>query len=155
MVPALMKLLAAVVISSMLTQVDGGSPAVDAGAPAPSMVLEIGGVRSAKGHVLIAVYRAGDRFSETGQTAFRKERIAAAPGTMTVEVKDLPVDTYALALVHDENDNLKIDTGLFGIPTEGFCFSKNAMGMFGPPTFKDAAVSHAVGSGVQKVALRY
>ncbi|MDP1919185.1 MAG: DUF2141 domain-containing protein [Myxococcales bacterium] len=142
-------------ISSLLADVDGGTAAPDPAAPAPTMQLEISGVKNAKGHVLVAVYRASDRFSEGGQTAFRKERVAASAGTVTVEVKDLPIGTYALALVHDENDNLKIDTGLFGIPTEGFCFSKNAMGMFGPPTFKDAAVSHAVGNGVQKVVLRY
>ena len=146
-----MTLLTSLLISSMLADVDGGTAALEA----PTMQVEIAGVKNAKGHVLIAVYRAGDRFSEGGQTAFRKERVVASAGTLMVEVKDLPVGTYALALVHDENDNLKIDTGLFGIPTEGFCFSKNAMGMFGPPTFKEAAVSHAVGSGIQKVALRY
>ncbi len=142
-------------ISSLLSDLDAGTIAVDAGAPAPTMQVEISGVKNAKGHVLLAIYRAQDRFSEAGQTAFRKERVAASAGTLMVEVKDLPAGTYALALIHDENDNLKIDTGLFGIPTEGFCFSKNAMGLFGPPTFKDAAVSHAVGSGVQKLVLRY
>jgi len=148
-----MNLLTSVLLVSMLAQADGGSAAVDV--PAATMRLEISGVRSAKGHVLIAVYRPGDGFSEKGKEAFRKERIAANTGTMTVDVNDLPVGTYALALVHDENDNLKIDTGLFGIPVEGFCFSKNAMGMFGPPTFKDAALSHAVGSGAQKLVVKY
>ena len=70
-------------------------------------------------------------------------------------MKDLPAGTYALALVHDENDNLKIDTGLFGIPTEGFCFSKNAMGLFGPPSFKDAAVSHGAGGAAHTLVLKY
>ncbi|MDP3233366.1 MAG: DUF2141 domain-containing protein [Myxococcales bacterium] len=142
-------------ISSLLADLDGGAAAVDTSAPSATMQVEISGVKNAKGHLLLAVYRASDRFSEAGQTAFRKARVAASAGTLMVEVKDLPAGTYALALIHDENDNLKIDTGLFGIPTEGFCFSKNAMGMFGPPTFKDAAVSHAVGSGVQKLVLRY
>ncbi|MBL8917840.1 MAG: DUF2141 domain-containing protein [Myxococcaceae bacterium] len=149
-----MTLPASVLIISVLAQLDGGA-AIDAGPAAPTMVLEIAGVRSTKGHVLIAVYRAGDRFSEAGQTAFRKERIPAQPGTMMVEVKDLPVDTYALALIHDENDNLKLDTGLFGIPVEGFCFSKNAMGLFGPPSFKAAAVSHAAQGGTQKLRVKY
>ena len=52
-----MKLLTSLLISSLLAQVDGGSSAVDAGAPSPTMLLQIVGVRSAKGHVLVAVYR--------------------------------------------------------------------------------------------------
>lgn len=150
-----MNLLTSLLIFSMLAEVDGGSTGLDGGAPAATMQLEISGVRSAKGHVLIAIYRAGDRFSQSGQTAFRKERIVASAGTVTFDLKDLPVDSYALAVFHDENDNLKIDTGLFGIPVEGFCFSKGAMGTFGPPTFKEAAVPHGAAGSAQKLVLKY
>ena len=139
----------------MLSAVDGGSSEPDAGAPAPAMLLEITGVRNDKGHLLLALYRPGDGFSETKPTAFRKEAPPANAGTMRVEIKDLPVGTYAIALIHDENDNLKIDTGFLGIPIEGFCFSRGAMGVFGPPSFNDAAVSHPIGGGTQKLVVKY
>ena len=32
--------------------------------------------------------------------------------------------------------------GFLGMPIEGFAFSKNAMGLFGPPSFKEASVVH-------------
>ena len=150
-----MNLLVPLLVSSLLIGADGGSPEADAGTAGPSMQLQISGVRSGKGHLLIALYRAGDGFSETRSTAFRKETIPAKAGSMTVELKDLPADTYAIALIHDENDNLKLDTGIFGIPLEGFCFSRGARGVFGPPSFKDAAVSHPGTGEKQKLDVRY
>jgi len=150
-----MNRLISVLVSSMISVLDAGNSEVDAGAPDPTMQLEITGVRNDKGHVLIAVYRSGDGFSETRATAFRKEIVPASVGRMMVELKDLPVGMYAIALIHDENDNLKIDTGFLGIPTEGFCFSRGATGLFGPPSFKDAAVSHPVGGGAQKLIVKY
>ena len=142
-------------IATMLADVDAGPADVDAGTAASTMRLEIVGLRNGKGHVLIAVYRPGDGFSETKSSAFRKETVAATEGGTTVELKNLPVGTYAIALIHDENDNNKIDTGFFGLPVEGFCFSRGAMGLFGPPSFKDAAVSHTHEGGTQKLVVKY
>lgn len=150
-----MKLLTWLLVSTIASAVDGGALEADAGVPDPAMQLDISGLRSSKGHVLIAVYRPGDGFSETKKSAFRKESVPARAGNMTVHLKDLPVGTYAIALIHDENDNSKIDTGIFGIPIEGFCFSNGAAGVFGPPSFKDASVSHPVGGGTQKLVVKY
>jgi uncharacterized protein (DUF2141 family) len=44
--------------------------------------------------------------------------------------------TYAVACFHDENSNGILDTGLFGIPTEGVVASNHARGFMGPPSFK-------------------
>jgi uncharacterized protein (DUF2141 family) len=41
-----------------------------------------------------------------------------------------------------------MDTGLFGIPTEGVVASNHAKGFMGPPSFKDAKFSFA-GAGTQ------
>ncbi len=53
----------------------------------------------------------------------------------------MPAGTYAVACFHDENDNRKLDTGLFGIPTEGVVASNHAEGIMGPPSFGDAKFS--------------
>ena len=62
--------------------------------------------------------------------------------------------TYAIAAVHDENGNGKLDTVLM-MPHEGFGFSRNPAIRFGPPKFKNA--SFAVGTEVvtQKVKMKY
>ena len=38
---------------------------------------------------------------------------------------------------HDENSNEELDTNFIGIPKEGFGFSNDAFGKFGPKKFKE------------------
>ena len=52
---------------------------------------------------------------------------------------DLPKGDYAVTAFLDENSNNKLDSNLFGIPTELYGFSRNARGLAGPPSFADAA----------------
>ncbi len=120
-----------------------------------SMQLEIQGLRNTKGHVLIAIFKSADGFPDVSDKAFRKERLVPVVGKMMVEIKNLPAGNYAIALVHDENDNMQLDTGLFGIPKEGFCFSKDAMGTFGPPSFESAAIVHNQNSTSYKLNVNY
>lgn len=43
---------------------------------------------------------------------------------------------YAVRYYHDENLNSKMETNLLGKPTEGYGFSNNVIGKFGPPPFE-------------------
>jgi uncharacterized protein (DUF2141 family) len=58
---------------------------------------------------------------------------------------------YAIALIHDENANGKLDKRLM-IPREGFGFSQDAPVMMGPPRFDSAAF--AVGSANEHLSIR-
>ncbi len=54
----------------------------------------------------------------------------------TITFHNLEQGTYAFKYFHDENRNKKLDTNWLGIPIEGFGFSNNARGLFGPPDLK-------------------
>lgn len=54
-----------------------------------------------------------------------------------IKVEGLRPGKYAFRYFHDRNNNKKMDTNWIGIPTEGYGFSNNAKGKFGPPAFKD------------------
>jgi uncharacterized protein (DUF2141 family) len=68
---------------------------------------------------------------------FDNGTIAANVGTCVFE--NLPAGTYAVSTFHDKNNNSKLDTGLFGAPTEKYGFSNNASKPFAPPDFAEAA----------------
>ena len=51
---------------------------------------------------------------------------------------DIPPGTYALAVIHDENMDSKLNTNGFGIPTEGYGFSNDAKALLGTPSFSAA-----------------
>lgn len=53
-----------------------------------------------------------------------------------IEVKGLNPGKYAFKYFHDENNNKELDTYWYGAPKEGYGFSNNAKGAFGPPSFK-------------------
>lgn len=56
----------------------------------------------------------------------------------SVEFNDLPFGEYAVSAYHDEDNDEELGTGMFGIPTEGYGFSNNARGSFGPAEYEDA-----------------
>ena len=72
----------------------------------------------------------------------------------TLVFSGLPSGTYALALIHDENGNGKLDT-MMGIPREGFGFSNNPAIRFGPPSFKSAGVAIVSGQVGEMVKMKY
>ena len=52
----------------------------------------------------------------------------------TIIFPHLEAGHYAFMYFHDANKNSKLDKNFLGIPKEGFGFSNNAKGSFGPPS---------------------
>ena len=68
-----------------------------------------------------------------------RQTVKANKGIVTVSFNDLPKDTYAFALFHDENSNTRIDVAPNYIPLEGLAFGNDAMGRTGAPNFDQSA----------------
>jgi uncharacterized protein (DUF2141 family) len=68
---------------------------------------------------------------------------------------DIPPGTYALAVIHDENMNGKLDTNWLGIATEGYGFSKDAKDMLGPPLFSAASFPYDGQDMELRISLHY
>ena len=81
------------------------------------------------GAVLVALYDSEAAY-EGGQPAHVAQVDVAAGGREAVF--DLPAGTYGVKAVHDVNGNGKMDVNPFGMPTEPFAFSNNAVGNMGP-----------------------
>lgn len=76
-------------------------------------------------------------------TSFLKEPIfgklvKASTGKTIAIFENVPAGIYAVSVIHDSNKNGELDSNFFGMPKEGFGFSNDAMGSFGPPTFEKA-----------------
>lgn len=55
---------------------------------------------------------------------------------------DIEPGKYALAVIHDENMNGKMDTNWVGVPEEGYGFSAGADVSMSAPSFEDASFSY-------------
>ena len=62
---------------------------------------------------------------------------------------------YAIALLHDENDNGKADRALGMMPKEGFGFSRDAPVKMAPPKFEAAAFEFTGKAKVLNIRMRY
>lgn len=113
--------------------------------PARSTVtVRIQGLRHNRGKVFVALYDNKRSFAEKrGQAA----GAVVAPKDLgaVVVFGDVPPGKYAAAFFQDENGNQKLDTSLFGVPTEPFGFSRDAMGKVGPPPFEAAVLDLPAG----------
>ena len=119
-----------------------GPPDHPVPAKAGDLRIEIMGLRNAKGYVLISMYCNEDGFPTKVEKACWKGQETSRNGKVEILRKDLAAGTYAVAVLHDENSNLKMDTRLLGLPKEGYGFSQNPRLLLGPPSFKSASIQH-------------
>lgn len=105
--------------------------------PIAQLDVAVEGLRSTHGAVRICLTTDPEHYPDCqGDPAARRQTVPAADAR-TIRFADVPSGTYAIALIHDENDNARLDT-LFGIPREGVGFSRNPRMLFGPPHFDRA-----------------
>ena len=100
--------------------------------------LTIDGLKTDEGNVCYAIYNTEKTFLSY-EEVFKSGSQKATKGINTIEVKNLPEGTYAVAIFHDANGNKNLDTNMLGIPKEKIAFSKSKMKMFGPPKFDDCS----------------
>jgi len=106
---------------------------------AASLSITIQNLRNNKGHVLISLFKDGVGYPDEAAKAFKKLCLPIVSNKVIYQFTDLPTGQYAIAILHDENDDQKMNTNFFGIPKEGYGFSNNVMGTFGPPSFSKAS----------------
>lgn len=109
----------------------------------PGIHVKILNIRSSTGTVACALFESPD--------GFPTDYLRKATNVMVIKIRkdqarcdfeDIPPGTYAMAVIHDENMNGKLDTGWQGIPKEGYGFSNDAEGVMGAPSFSAASFAY-------------
>ena len=80
---------------------------------------------------------------------------AVAQGTVDVCLTAPEPGTYAVAVYHDENANVKFDKNWFGLPVEGYGISNNPTFFLRAPAFDEAKFEALVGPTIVPVEVRY
>jgi uncharacterized protein (DUF2141 family) len=135
-------------------------------ARASDLRVEIHGVASSSGTLMVGLYDSEDHFrtaiANAGKLGLLTDRsrlvgiaMRAIAGTQSAVFTDLKPGAYAVIVFHDKNDNGKFDENLLGIPTEGYGFSNDAEGFLAAPSFKAAAVILNGQNLTISISLRY
>ncbi|MES2056162.1 MAG: DUF2141 domain-containing protein [Pseudomonadota bacterium] len=121
--------------------------------PVADLHVDIQKLRSAKGMIRVCLTADPKNFPgcvDDSRAVTRSVR-ADAPN---IVFQALPQGDYAVAVIHDENGNKKLDT-FAGIPREGFGFSRNPAIGFGPPKFAAARFSLTSDATEQPIRMKY
>jgi len=103
---------------------------------AETLTVVIENIEAAEGHLMVRVLQGEEEFKAEREavTAIKQRAIV---GAITFAISNLPAGEYGLQVMHDQNDNGKLDSNFIGIPTEPWAFSNNATGKMGPPSWED------------------
>lgn len=114
------------------------------------LIVKVTGVRNAEGNIRVAV--------RTGETTIAAAQIASIdPKTLTAEavLDNLPEGDYGVAVIHDENQNGKLDFNDYGMPLEGYGHSNNPPKRQGAPDFNETKFIFSAPSSTISINLIY
>jgi uncharacterized protein (DUF2141 family) len=94
-----------------------------------TLIVEIIEIRNNTGNVMLQLF-------DEKEKVVTQERSLINDKKCEFTIKNLKPGRYAVRYYHDENINKVMDTNLLGKPTEGYGFSNNVIGKFGPPPFE-------------------
>ncbi|MGJ7609191.1 DUF2141 domain-containing protein [Variovorax sp. LT1R20] len=107
------------------------------GALAADLRLSVADGPAADATLYVALYSSATGFAGT---ALASQMVPMRAGAAQLVFPGLAPGRYAVRVFADENGNGKLDTNLFGMPTERYGFSNDAKGNLGPPEFDAAAI---------------
>lgn len=115
-------------------------PAPDADPPrAVVIAVTVRGIAGTEGTIRMALFASDDGFPGERDRAVQSGAWPIDADTLEALFDDVPPGRYAVSVIHDENDDGKMATDFMGRPKEGYGFSRDARGRFGPPGFDSAA----------------
>ncbi len=126
--------------------------------PLPDGVLEVVvvGLEHDGGQVGCSLFASSRGFPRDRARAVRGDLVRPRDRRAVCTFRDVAPGVYAVAVLHDEDADGKLDTGgLFGAPTEGYGASNDAHSTFGPPEWQDARFRYGGRGATIRVRMRY
>jgi uncharacterized protein (DUF2141 family) len=105
------------------------------------------------GRGLVALFLGARGWPNDQALAFGRAVLPIRDGQVVATFEGVPSGPFAVSAFHDGDDDRVLDTGLFGIPSEDYGFSRGARGSFGPPGFEAARLDLAPGE-TKRVTIR-
>ena len=124
-------------------------------AVAGEVVITVTDLRSTKGVVRACMTTREDIFPKCIKDPSSHRTVVPAGEKVEIRFSGVKPGNYAIALLHDENDNGKADRALGMMPKEGYGFSRDAPVKMAPPNFKDAVFTQGEVTNRLTIKMRY
>ena len=120
-----------------------------------TITVNVGPLRNGKGSLGCRLYASAQGFPR-GATGLVSQRVKIAGTSARCVFENVLPGTYAVVVLHDENDNRQCDRNRLGIPIEGYGVSNNHTYPLSAPTWLES--KFVVQGGKQRtldISLRY
>lgn len=118
-----------------------------------SLTISFTGLESPNGSILLSIYDSEAAFDKNGKPV-RDAMIPANAAAVSAVIAGLPAGRYAIKAFHDVDGDRKMASNPFGMPTEPFAFSNNAVANMGPAKWVDAVFTVTDGANRHSITIR-
>ncbi|MFN6519060.1 MAG: DUF2141 domain-containing protein [Nostoc sp. CreGUA01] len=119
------------------------------------LTVEIDGLKNQEGQVCASIFANSQGFPNQRDRILQKQCIKITDTPLLVTFENLKAGNYAVAVMHDQNNDGTLNRNIFGMPTEGFGFSSNPEVRTSAPKFSEAAFFLAGPNTNIQVQLKY
>jgi uncharacterized protein (DUF2141 family) len=123
--------------------------------PSGTITVHITGLKNLEGKLGVSLYNSKKGFPGKHEQAYASALKKVTGATDSILFEHLPYGTYAVSIMHDENNNGKLDTNFIGIPKEGVGVSNNPKIGMGGPKFKDSVFTLDAKNIELTIAMKY
>jgi len=113
------------------------------------ILIEVEGFENLDGNLAIAIYNNSETFNSETEF-YREAAFTVSADDMSVVIDSMDAGTYAISILHDEDESGDMEMGGFLnlIPQEGFGFSNNPVIGLSEPSFSDCKFEIEEGQSV-------
>jgi len=130
----------------------GAVLAASAPAAAETVTITVTDLRNTNGVVMACMTTKESIFPKCRRDPNSHRTVVKAANTITIRFNNVKPGDYAIALLHDENEDGKANRVLGMAPKEGYGFSRDAPVRMAPPDWDDAVFT--VGNAPQKLTIK-
>ncbi len=121
------------------------------------ITVQITGARNTNGNIVLYLWNDSSGFPTKSEKSLKVTTLKASQlvdGAIKTTFSVAP-GTYGISVLHDENNNGKMDSNAFGVPKEGYGVSNNPITHFHAPSFDQAKFQVPPRGETIAIALRY
>lgn len=146
--------IAALVATTAAAQTVPVAPTATAPAAASlDVTVDFSGIETATGAIAVAVFDSETAFDRGGMPV-RQMMVPVTGATAQTVLSGLPVGRYAIKAFHDIDGDGRMATNPFGMPTEPYAFSNNAVGNMAPARWAQASFEVTAAASTVAITIR-
>ena len=113
----------------------------------PRLEVRVEGIKDLKGEIGVALWNSKLGYPTHLEHAYEAEwnPVKGGETVMAAVFDTMPAGDYAVSVVHDTNENRKVDRSFFGFPKEGVGFSNDQKVVMSAPRYDKAKFSLVAG----------